>query len=301
MPSGKNWFNFFIANLLIAFFIIYVYYLCQVSAIKSNWPLYRCNPMYMLMADDINENFIYCVQTMQSNFMGYLLQPLTFVTNNLTASMGGAMEDIQNARAMFSKVRTFMSDAVQSIFGVFLNLVIEFQKVTIGIKDIMAKTIGILVSFMYIMDGSIKTMNSTWNGPPGQMVRSLGKCFHSKTKIELINGKIVQFDEVNVNDVLKDGSIVKMVIKLSNTTDRESIYEIKNNGVHGESIYVTGTHYIYDKFIKKYIQIHHYDKATKTDLNTDILYCFITDTHRIQIGNELFWDWEDHLLNPQNK
>ena len=60
--------------------------------------------------------------------------------------------------------------------GVFLNLLIGIQKLTINIKDLFAKLIGILASLLYVLSGSLMTMNATWAGPPGQMVRFL--CFY---------------------------------------------------------------------------------------------------------------------------
>jgi len=73
MPSGKDWVNFFYVNLAFALYIGGVFYYSQVTQIKANWPLYRCNPIYMPLADDIESNFVYCIQSMQGNFMGYLL------------------------------------------------------------------------------------------------------------------------------------------------------------------------------------------------------------------------------------
>jgi hypothetical protein len=54
---------------------------------------------------------------------------------------------------------------------VFLNLVIEFQRVTIAIKDLTSKTTGILVTMLYIMDGTNDELQSIWNGPPGKIMR----------------------------------------------------------------------------------------------------------------------------------
>jgi hypothetical protein len=295
MPSGKNWVNFLYVNIAFAIYIAGVFYFNQLAQIKSNWPLYRCNPMYMFLADDIQENFTYCVQNMQTSFMGYLLQPLTFITSSLTVMMGGFMGDIQNIRAMFNKVRTFFSSVIQSVFGVFLNLIIEFQRITIGIKDLIGKTIGIMVSLMYVMDGSIKTMNSTWNGPPGQMVRALGKCFHPCTFVKLQNGDIKFMKDVDLGDVLVDGSIVEAVLKIDNKKDRQRFYIIADNSSH-KDIFVTGSHLVFDKSINSFVKVEDYSKAVRTDIISDSFSCLITDTHRIPIGKEVFWDWEDHFI-----
>ena len=294
MPSGKNWVNFLYVNIAFVIYIAGVFYYSQMSEIKSNWPLYRCNPMYMFLADNVEENFTYCIQTMQSGFMGHLLAPMTYITNTLGSQMGGFMSDIQNIRAMFNKVRTFFSSIIQTVFGVFLNLIIEFQKITIGIKDLMGKTIGIMVSLMYIMDGSVQTMNSTWNGPPGQLVRALGKCFHPYTRLRLKNGEIKCMKDIDLGDILEDGSVVESVLKIDNK-NRINFYEIPN-GINRENILVTGSHLVFDKDTNKFIKVENYKFAKPTQNSYNWFSCLITDTHKIKIGNEIFWDWEDHFV-----
>ncbi len=295
MPSGKNWMNFLYVNIAFAIYIAGVFYYSQMAEVKANWPLYRCNPMYMALADDVESNFTYCIQSMQTNLMGYLLQPLTHVTGTLGTMMGGITNDIQNVRAMFHKMRTFFSEAIQSIFGVFLNLVIEFQKITIGIKDLIGKTIGIMVSLMYIMDGSVKTMNSTWNGPPGQLVRKLGKCFHPDTKLKLYDGSIKLMRNIDLGDILEDGSIVESTLKIDNKREKIKLYRIPN-GINKENIFVTGSHLILDKSKNMFVKVENYSNAYTTDLNCDWFSCLITNSHKIKIGDEIFWDWEDHFV-----
>jgi hypothetical protein len=296
MPSGKNWVNFIYVNLAFAIYVGAIFYYSQVAQIKAQWPLYRCNPMYMPLADNMEENFVYCVQSMQTNFMGHLLQPLTFITSSLGGVLGGFVGEINDIRAMFDKIRTFISDTIQSIFGVFLNLVIEFQRITMGIKDLIGKTIGVMVSLMYIMDGSIKTMNSTWNGPPGQLVRTLGKCFHPGTNVQLQNGNIKAMKDIDLGDILEDGAIVESVMKIDNTRDRAPLYIIRNGGVRSADIYVTGSHLVYDDTIKNFIKVENYSKAEIAVLEADWFSCLITSNHRIKIGQQLFWDWEDHFV-----
>lgn len=293
MPSGKNWVNFVYVNIAFAIYIAGVFYFNQLAEIKANWPLYRCNPMYMFLADDVEENFTYCIQNMQTSFMGYLLQPLTFITSSLTSMSSGFMGDIQNIRAMFNKIRTFISSIIQSIFGVFLNLIIEFQRITIGIKDLIGKTIGIMVSLMFVMDGSIKTMNSTWNGPPGQMVRALGKCFYPLTYIKLKNGEFKCMKDIDLGDILEDGSIVESVMKIDNKKEQIPFYSI--NTENGD-ILVTGSHLVFDKEKNSFIKVQDYKKAILTDIKFDWFSCLITDTHKIPIKDEIFWDWEDHFV-----
>jgi len=42
-------------------------------------------------------------------------------------------------------------------------------------KDMVGKTIGTVVTMMYILQGGIMTMEAGWAGPPGSMVRFMSK------------------------------------------------------------------------------------------------------------------------------
>ena len=296
MPSGKNWMNFLYINLAFVLYIAGVFYYGQIAQIKANWPLYRCNPMYMYLADDIESNFVFCIQNMQTGFMGYLLQPLTYITSSVSTMLGGFSGQINMVRGMFDKIRTFMTSTIQSVFGVFLNLVIEFQKITISINDLIGKIIGTMVSLMYILSGSITTMNSTWNGPPGQMIRALGKCFYPETSVKLKNGTIKAMKDIDLGDILENGSIVESVMKIDNKQNPIPLYVIKNAGINKEDIYVTGSHLVLNNDTKQFIKTEDYFKAELSDKKIDWFSCLITSDHKIQIGDETFWDWEDHFL-----
>jgi hypothetical protein len=296
MPSGKNWINFLYVNIAFALYIAGVFYYSQLANIKANWPLYRCNPMYMPLADDVQSNFVYCIQSMQTSFMGYLLEPITFLTSSMSNVLGNFLTEINSVRAMFNKIRSFISSIIQSVFGIFLNLVIEFQRITISIKDLIGKTIGIMVTLLYVMDGSVKTMNSTWNGPPGQLVRALGKCFLPDTKIKLQNGMIKAMKEIDLGDILENGSVVESTLKIDNKREKIPLYVIKNSGLNGEDIYVTGSHLIYDKEVDKFTEVKNYSGANISNVETEWFSCLITSDHKISIGKEIFWDWEDHFI-----
>ena len=297
MSLGKSWLNFIYINLAFISYIFVIFYFTYVQKIKSEWPLYRCNPIYMPLSDNIEKDFVYCIQNIQSNFMGYLLQPITFVTKSMSGTLSSFVNEINMVRAMFDKIRTFISSIIQTIFGVMLNLVIEFQKIMIAIKDLMSKTIGIVVTLLYFVDGSIKTMNSTWNGPPGQMVRTLGKCFHPDTKIKLSDGNIKTMKDISLGDVLENGSVVETIMSIDNSKNKVPLYVIKNAGIDNEDIYVTGSHLIYNESNKQFICVENYANAQlQNSIDTDKFSCLITSDHKIKIGNEIFWDWEDHFI-----
>jgi len=301
MPKGIDWMNFVYVNLAFVAQIAALYYFTTLTDIKNNWPKYRCNPMFMPLSDNIEQDFTYCVQNMQTNFMGYLLQPLTYITSNLSTMGGEFTDSINFIRVMLSNIRTFITSIIESVMGVFLNLITEFQKITISIKDLIGKLIGVMVTIMYIMDGSIKTMQSTWNGPPGQMVRNLGHCFHPKTLVKLQNGEKKYMKDVRLGDVLENGAVVKATMKVENKIKGEELMVFEGAGVDGEDIYVTESHYVLNDVTGSYVKVcDHSFAKTQVKKRTKWFSCLITSDHTISVGKHVFWDWEDWRLPLNN-
>jgi len=295
MPTGKNWFNFIYINLGFALYFASIYYFISVQQIKENWPKYRCNPVFMPLSNNLEQDFVYCIQNMQKGLMGYILQPLTYITHNLSSLSGEFMTEINSIRSMFNQIRDFITNIVQTIFGVFLNIIIEFQKILIGIRDLVGKLVGILATFMYILDGSLQTMNSSWNGPPGQLVQALGSCFHPDTIIKLKNGNKVTMKNLSLGDILENGSRVNAVMKIDNN-EKQNLYVLKNKGIDNSDIYITGSHLIFDKETSKYVEVKNYKEAVIQDIvETEWFSCIITSDHLITIGECVFWDWEDYI------
>jgi len=289
----NNYLNLIYVNLGFLAQITVMMYFKSVLEIRENWPLYRCNPPYWVFSENISEDFTYCVQNTQMNMMGYLLQPLNYMVSSLTSIGGQFSESINNIRKMFSSIRGFVSNIIQNVFGVFLNLIVEFQKIIISIKDMVGKMIGIVVTIMYVLDGSIKTMNSAWSGPPGQLVRAIGSCFHPHTEITLANGTHCKIENAPLGAELKDGGKIFAVLKIDNPK-KEPLYKIKGKEQH---IFVTGEHFVFDKTNNTWVQVKDYKKAEiQPEFIPEYFSCLITTNRRISIDDELFWDWEDDEL-----
>jgi len=293
MPTLKNYFVFALINLAFMAQITALIYFRSAIDIKENWPLYRCNPPYWVFSENISEDFTYCVQNTQINTMGYLLQPITYLVSNLTSFSSDLSSSLNSIRFMISGIRGFTGNIVQNVFGVFLNLIVEFQKMIISIKDMVGKLIGVVVTILYVLDGSIKTMNSTWNGPPGKLVKAIGSCFHPETKIKVKGGEIFAMKDLPLGVELEDGGKVFSVLKVDNP-NKDPLYKINNDL---ESIYVTGEHFILDPVTNNFIKVKDYkDAELQSDVQSDWFSCLITTNRRIPIGKHIFWDWEDDEL-----
>ena len=190
-------------------------------------------------------------------------------------------------------MRTMISTVVQNIFGVFLNILIEFQRVTINIKDIFGKVVGILATLMYTISGSIMTMQSTWKGPPGQLVKKL--CFEPTTLVKTNRG-LVAMKDVQLGDKLKNGTIVRGVLRINNRDNDgnyiEDVYRLKGGEEKGP-IFVSGSHLVYEPRLEQFIEVKEVETAQMAKFSCPEFVCLITDNHTIPIGKWLFHDWED--------
>jgi hypothetical protein len=303
------YFNMKFGDMILALLIILVfvgmYVFSTVSVglknIKKNWPKYRCNPMAMPLAGQLGfdpmENFTFCITKMQSNAMGFFLEPIHFLVGmmgNLGKELSGAINMVRNVIAY---IRGMVGNIVGDIFGVFMNILIQIQTMMIKIKDLAMKLVGVMTTTMYIIGTSMKLGQSIWAGPVGGILRTL--CFKGTTLVTLKSGKQVAIKDINLGDTLINDSSVIGTLKLKGDKSNP-YYKIWSRDLE-DYIYVTGEHRILndgdvkildDKF-ENYIKVSYYGNAEKTNKHDAELYCLITSDHRIPIGEYTFWDWED--------
>ena len=61
-------------------------------------------------------------------FMGYLLEPVNYAMRIANTLAGELVGSINSIRKIISFIRNQIISIIQSVFGVFLNILIEFQK-----------------------------------------------------------------------------------------------------------------------------------------------------------------------------
>jgi hypothetical protein len=264
-----------------------------IQKIQQNWVKYRCNPMVMpfasLFGHDPSTTFATCTQSTLKDLMGMLLLPME-QSMNVLGTMGGGVETaINDARKIISSIRSLVTEIVQSIFGVFLNILVEMQKMMIRLKDTMGKLIAIMTSLLFMVNGTMQAMQSAWNGPPGQLTRAL--CFKGNTEIQLFDGGFREIKDLEIGNILKDGGVVDGILQLKNTS-RASYYKLEQ-GEKGSPIYVTGSHMILDPISEHFIPVSKHHQAIKTNIQDEIVYSLMTSNQRIPIGKHMFWDWND--------
>lgn len=294
------------AIVIFIFICLYAFNLLVVGiqTIKDNWPIYRCQPLIMPFASifghNTGENFAFCIKNIQHNLMGPLLQPLNFNIGLLGDITGGLASSMNTNRSFTSYFRISIFDTVTNIFSTISNMTVELQKIFINLKDMVGKLIGVMTTTLYVMNGSVMTMQSAWAGPPGELTRAL--CFHPNTKLTLKDGANVAIKDVPLNSILNNGARVEAVMQISNLDENnaiiEKMYRVKRivEDVTSEDILVSGSHLIYYPAIKQFVHVKDLpDSMAKcTEINCDVLSCLITSNHTIPIGDWIFHDWEDN-------
>lgn len=112
------------------------------------------------------------------------------------------------------------------------------------------------------------------------------RCFAPNTPILLKNGDTRCIKDIELGDVLANGSVVKATMEILNEND--PYYKLPGD------ILVTGSHYVKDGDTFK--RVKDLEKAERTDTVDKIVYCLVTSDHKISVGDYVFWDWEDNLV-----
>jgi len=262
---------------------VYMYALSNIKKIKANWPEYRCNPIYMPMAglvgQDVFTNFTGCIMKNFQDYAGFMMDPIMSLFSDLTSGVteiSGAMDDM---RGMMSDVRGGFLGIVGTVFGKIENLMSQFQYIIIRMRTLLARVIGIMMSFMYIFYGGMQTGESVGAGPIGKTVSFL--CFDPFTEIETFYGEKILMSNAPLGLKLKNGATVT------------SMYMLAGAGVDMytlDGVSVSGNHKV--MFGVNPIAVKYHPLATPSS-SVPILVCLDTSNNRIQINNTEFLDFSE--------
>jgi hypothetical protein len=179
-----DWIQSILIVLLFSAFLIVDTFNGSVQSVQDNWSLYRCNPVMLPFASyfapkgsnvSTSDNFSYCIQTMMANFAPSLTQPFSYLQSMTVDMMGSINDNMSASTSQSSSLNLNVSSIFSSIYGVFLNTIIEFNILIIKLMDTQGKISGIITTLLYIMTAVQYTFESMWDGIPGKMIQTIGK------------------------------------------------------------------------------------------------------------------------------
>jgi hypothetical protein len=156
---------------------LYMFALSRVDFLKRNWVKYRCNPIYMPMAgmvgQDIVTNFTQCTMKSFHDYAGFVMDPVMAEVSVITDSVSEIADGMDEMRGMMGSVRGGFLGILGTVFGKIQNVMSQTQYIIIRMRTLMARIVGVLMSFIYVFYGGMETGASVMNGPIGKTVEML--------------------------------------------------------------------------------------------------------------------------------
>jgi hypothetical protein len=178
----SDWAQSIFIIILFALFPIVDAFSGAMKDVQSNWAANRCNPILMPFASliaptDVNtsDNFAFCVQSLMATFAPTILQPFSYLQNMSVDMMGSINDSLVTNTSQTSYMTFSFASIIGSVYGVFLNVIVEFNVIVLKLLDVQGKLTGVITSILYIMTVVQYAFESMWKGVPGAMIKAMGK------------------------------------------------------------------------------------------------------------------------------
>jgi hypothetical protein len=180
----SDWVQSIVIIILFSIFPMFDAITGGMQTIQDNWSLYRCSPVMLPFASyfapkgtviTTQDNFSYCTQSMMASFAPSIMQPFSYLQSMTVDMMGSINDSLKSSNEQSSSFTFGTSSIFKSVFSVFVNMIIQFNILSIKMSDTQGKLTGIVTTIMYIMTAVQYTFESMWNGVPGAMIKVLGK------------------------------------------------------------------------------------------------------------------------------
>lgn len=278
-------------------------YLINFKQISENWDEYRCNPLMMPFAGffghDPKKNFTECIRSYQTHFIGDMLGSVFSFLGSLMQSISDLIGQVEYIRKSISDLAKNAGGIFNNIINMFVRVLIQFQRITIGLKDTFGKMIGITTNVVYMVSASISTGEALWNGPVGTAIgvmENIGNtfCFHPNTLVRMSDNKYKKMKHIQIGEKLYGGIEVLATMQIKGNANNEDnpYYQLLSRQMQ-RPIYVTGDHKM--RYGNKIIKVKDHPNSLRIEtsvMKTEEFSCLITGTHEIILGEYVFMDWE---------
>lgn len=261
--------------------MLYAYGAANLEDIKDNWVQYRCNPIYMPLADmvgsDIFTNFTNCTLQATQSYAGVALDPIYKNFTILTSTVNMIMDSMNDMRAAVTGASDGFLAIIQSTFAKIQNTMSTSMQLFGRVRTIISRMMATMAVMMNIVNTGIQTGQSIQNGPIGKAGEFF--CFHPDTPIKTTEGEI-KISDVQPGMKLYDNQTVISTLKFVGGCP---MYRLGDT-------HVSGNHKVlYDM---EWIRVENHPDAVPAEI-CEFLYCLNTEKHRIVIGDHIFRDYEE--------
>jgi hypothetical protein len=173
--------------IFLIFFIATSYYhvFNNIQPIITDWDNQKCNPSVIPFAGLINKpqgmsafeftgnNFTGCIQTILKTVAGDAFKPVYYIMNTFTDMFNDLSKALDGIRAMFNKIRISIKMFSEDVMSRILNITLPVFQFVINMKDMLAKTNGVLAGTVYTLFGVYYTLKSSLGASIDFIVKTL--------------------------------------------------------------------------------------------------------------------------------
>jgi hypothetical protein len=156
---------------------LYLFGLSRLDFLKKNWVQYRCDPLYMPMAgfigEDVVKNFTQCTMKGFNDYLGFVMDPVMYEIGIVTDGVSEIADSMNAMRGTMASVRGGFIGIIGTVYGKIQNTMSQTQYIVIRMRTLMARIVGVLMSFVYVFYGGMESGTSVMNGPIGKTVQML--------------------------------------------------------------------------------------------------------------------------------
>lgn len=271
--------------------------------INSNWNDLKCSPIGPFLQligaapGDPKDTANQCQSNSFSSQFNSSMTDQFKATSKLNSGIGQINGTLNKFRGIIATIQqqlfkdlSRIADIIFSIYTKIGNIIMVLNKNLINIMFLFKHTVNTAVAATILLISFINLLRVPINGLI-DFVNAFRPCFRKNTLVELMSGKMVKMKQLKLGDILKSGSKVLATMKILNEND-ECFYKLKNKKT-GKNIFVTGSHYIYDENLQKYVMVKDHPEAILTKKKDSEFCCIVTSDHKIEIGDYTFWDYDD--------
>ena len=215
-----------------------------------------------------------------------IMKYMMTIKNLMNKSLGVAAVSINSVMATFLSAQSLML----FLFKMFIAVLVIIAAMAMMfwtipfVGPILA--IAATASFILLMIPTVRIklfMNDILAlqvaSPP-----SVPSCFAGNTLVIMRDNDIKNFSELEIGDILLDGSKVTGTMKMS--SNNQKVYVL-------DGVFVTGNHSIYHN-VKGWISVEEHPESVEAKhFNKPYVYCINTDKKLIHLGNRVYSDWDD--------
>ena len=303
---SESLFYIFLYGLIFIILLLYIILVYNRKNIINNWDSYKCSPLIMPFASffdkDPIENLNGCMWNGYKSNFGILIKPFTYMIDTIKLVIGKLIEQLNSIRTILKPIRNFVESATAMVYKKIEGIMNLTMFTFLKMNNLMKRTFANFRLMVYALEASQFTIQSTWNGPIGQITRFWAPgvdffsdffCFEPSTKVLNSHKLPVEISKLKIGDKLFHNNNIIGILHMVGV----------DNYYNYNGIIVSGNHLVYNTQSKKWIEVSQAPGAMyvyKPEIKNVI--CLITDNHTIPIldlsGN--IHNFSDYLETTDN-